>query len=133
MADADRSVIRLVELLIERAHVSRASDVHLDPRADGLFARFRIDGELLDTHVIPLEMHAEIISRLKILSGLRIDEHFGSQDGRFRMELSNGAPLDVRLSIVPTYYGENAVLRLLSDAAEIIFVIKYRIHDTQSG
>ncbi len=118
VADSDRSVIRLVDLLVERAHLSRASDVHLDPRADGLVARFRIDGVLEDAYIIPLGMHAEIISRLKILSGLRIDEHFGSQDGRFRLTLSNGSSLDVRLSIVPTYYGENAVLRLLSDAAE---------------
>ena len=118
VADADRSIIKLVELIIERAHCSRASDIHLDPQADGLHVRFRIDGELADRHTIPLLLQAEIISRLKILSGLRIDEHYGAQDGRFRIVLSNTASLDVRISIVPTYYGENAVLRLLTDAAE---------------
>ncbi len=118
VADADRSVIRLVELIIERAHHARASDIHLDPRADGLYVRSRIDGVLEHTHLLPMVLHAEIISRIKILSGLRIDEHYGAQDGRFRSISAVGAYLDVRVSIVPTYYGENAVLRLLSDMAE---------------
>ena len=116
--DAQRSIIRLVELLIERAHTARASDIHLDPRADSLRVRFRIDGVLSDAYTLPLSIHGEIISRIKILSGLRIDEHYGAQDGRFRLALSSGASVDVRVSIAPTYYGENAVLRLLSDAAE---------------
>ena len=63
-------------------------------------------------------MHAEIISRLKILSGLRTDEHQAAQDGRFRTILPDGAAVDVRVSIVPVYYGENAVLRLLADQAD---------------
>ncbi len=118
VADAGRSVIRLVELIIERAHAARASDIHLDPRISTLHVRLRIDGVLEDAHTLPTTLHAEIISRIKILSGLRIDEHYCPQDGRFRLVTSTGSSIDVRVSIVPTYYGENAVLRLLSDSVE---------------
>jgi type II secretory ATPase GspE/PulE/Tfp pilus assembly ATPase PilB-like protein len=116
--DAERSIIKLVDLLVGRAHESRASDIHLDPRADVLCVRLRIDGVLSDAHMLPMSIHGEIISRIKILSGMRIDEHYGAQDGRFRLVLPSRISVDVRVSIVPTYYGENAVLRLLSDAAE---------------
>ena len=115
---ADLSVIRLVDLLIERAQSARASDVHLDPRATGMVVRLRIDGVLRDVHTLPVGIHNEVISRLKILCGLRTDEHQAAQDGRFRVMLEDGKSVDVRASIVPTYYGENAVLRLLSDQAE---------------
>ncbi|HVM73264.1 MAG TPA: GspE/PulE family protein [Candidatus Paceibacterota bacterium] len=114
---ADRSVIRLVELLIECAHAARASDVHLDPSSDLLCIRWRVDGALADAYTLPRTLHAEVISRIKILSGLRIDEHYGAQDGRFRLQLATNVSVDVRVSIAPTYYGENAVLRLLSDGA----------------
>jgi type IV pilus assembly protein PilB len=112
------SVIHLVDALVECAYSSRASDIHLDPRADGVAIRLRIDGVLQDVDVIPSTLHNEVISRLKILCGLRTDEHQAAQDGRFKLSLSDGASVDVRTSIVPTYYGENAVLRLLSDQAE---------------
>jgi type II secretory ATPase GspE/PulE/Tfp pilus assembly ATPase PilB-like protein len=127
VAESGRSIIRLVDLLIERAHCARASDMHLDPRGDALYVRLRVDGVLSDAHVLPIAIHNEIISRIKILAGLRIDEHYGAQDGRFRASfLSDGAAqsasanraLDVRVSIVPTYYGENAVLRLLSETSD---------------
>lgn len=117
ISESGHSVIRLVELLIERAHAARASDLHLDPTVEFLRVRQRIDGALLDVRRLPLSLHAEVISRIKILSGLRIDEHFGAQDGRFRMSLSEGGIIDIRVSIAPTYHGENAVLRLLSDNA----------------
>jgi type IV pilus assembly protein PilB len=116
--DAERSIIKLVELLIERAHESRASDVHINPHMDSLRVRFRIDGVLQPAHVLPTSIHSEIISRIKILSGLRIDEHYSAQDGRFRLSIASDISIDVRVSIVPTYYGENAILRLLSETAE---------------
>lgn len=110
-------IIRFVEVLINDAYVSRASDIHLDPRSGGVMIRFRIDGVLQDVHEIPLHVHGEVISRFKILCSLRTDEHQAAQDGRFRMSLFETGSVDVRVSIVPTYYGENAVLRLLSDQA----------------
>ncbi len=115
---AGLSIIRLVEALVQCAYSARASDVHLDPRADGLAVRLRIDGVLQEVQHFAPRIHQEVISRLKILCGLRTDEHHAAQDGRFKVTLEDGASVDVRTSIVPTYYGENAVLRLLSDQAE---------------
>jgi type II secretory ATPase GspE/PulE/Tfp pilus assembly ATPase PilB-like protein len=111
------SIIRLVECLIEHAHAVRASDIHLDPSLTAVTVRLRVDGVLTDVHTLPLRIHNEVISRLKILCGLRTDEHQSAQDGRFELALSHGLSVDVRVSIVPTYYGENAVLRLLSSEA----------------
>ena len=113
------SIIRLVDCIIEHAHAVRASDIHFDPHVDKLVVRLRVDGVLADAHIIPISLHHEVISRLKILCGLRTDEHQTAQDGRFRLALPNSGSIDVRVSIVPVYYGENAVLRLLSDEAEI--------------
>ncbi len=108
------SVVKLVSFIIEEAHGLRASDIHLEPQSGCIRARYRIDGWLKDYHELPLRLHSEIVSRIKILAGLRTDEHQAPQDGRFRMVLE-ARPLDVRVSVAPTYYGENAVLRLLSD------------------
>lgn len=112
------SVIRLLDAIIETANNLKASDAHLDPAGKFLHVRFRVDGVLQEAVALPKELHAELISRIKILSGLRTDEHQAAQDGRFRIQTQSGQPIDVRVAIVPTYYGENAVLRLLSDNAE---------------
>lgn len=109
------SVIKVVECLVESAFRSRASDIHLDPEGGELKVRIRVDGALREINTIPAHLREEVICRLKILSGLRTDEHQTPQDGRFRVNLAEGAPIDVRVSIVPTYYGENAVLRLLAE------------------
>ena len=112
------SVIGLVEALIADAHELRASDIHLDPQEGGLRVRYRVDGVLQESGQLPGDVRSEIITRIKILSGLRTDEHQAAQDGRFRVNPSNPGAIDVRVSIAPTYYGENAVMRLLSDKAE---------------
>lgn len=112
------SVISLVQDILEEAYSFRSSDIHIDPQYEHLRIRYRIDGVLQDGHVISKGAHLEIISRIKILAGLRTDEHQSAQDGRFRVILENQIPIDVRVSIMPTYHGENAVLRLLSDKAQ---------------
>lgn len=112
------SIINLVDSLIEHAQSLRASDVHLDPSEKGVRVRFRIDGVLQDAYLCPKEIHGEIISRIKVLGGLRTDEHQAAQDGRFRLKLEGAGAVDVRVSIIPTYHGENAVLRLLSDKTD---------------
>lgn len=112
------SIIKLVENIIEQAGSCRASDIHIDPQNQNLRVRFRVDGVMQEFHAIPKNFHQEIISRVKILAGMRTDEHQAAQDGRFRMLLLDGHSVDVRVSITPTYHGENAVLRLLSDKAE---------------
>lgn len=112
------SIINVVNCMIEEAQTMRSSDIHIDPQAERVRIRFRIDGVLQDVHNLPKNIHSEVISRIKILAGLRTDEHQSAQDGRFRIVIEEKTPVDVRVSITPTYYGENAVLRLLSDKAE---------------
>lgn len=111
------SVIRLVDCLVGSAYRARASDIHLDPINGALKVRIRVDGALRDIETIPAHFREEVICRLKILSGLRTDEHQAAQDGRFRVDVG-GTQIDVRVSIVPTYYGENAVLRLLAEQSD---------------
>ena len=111
------SVIRLVDNLVESAFEMRASDIHIDPAEKELRVRFRIDGVLHDTFKLPKDLQSEVITRIKVLSGMRTDEHQAAQDGRFRAGIRQGekiANVDVRVSIAPTYYGENCVMRLLS-------------------
>lgn len=113
--DDQGSIIDLVDSLIKHAHSLRASDIHIDPQHDRVRVRLRIDGVLQDLQHISKTIHPEIISRIKILSGLRTDEHQTAQDGRFRVMASETNAIDIRVSIAPTYHGENAVLRLLAD------------------
>ena len=107
-------IIQLVNSVVEHAHSVRASDIHFDPESDRVKVRFRIDGVLHDIRELSKKSHEEVIQRIKVLSRLRTDQHQTPQDGRFRSIVDVG-PIDVRVSIMPTYYGENAVLRLLTD------------------
>ena len=117
LSQEEVSVVDLVDAIISEAHQLRASDIHLDPTEHGVKVRLRIDGVIRDKFFIPSEIHSEVISRIKVLSWLRTDEHQAAQDGRFRTQVDR-TPIDVRVSITPTYYGENAVLRLLADNSQ---------------
>jgi len=108
------SIVNLVNHLIELAYNLKSSDIHIDPQPNSVRIRLRIDGVLQDEIPFPKFIQSEVISRIKILAGLRTDEHQVAQDGRFRINLEAG-PIDIRVSIVPTYQGENAVMRLLKD------------------
>jgi type II secretory ATPase GspE/PulE/Tfp pilus assembly ATPase PilB-like protein len=110
-------IISLVNALVESAFKSRASDIHIDPAEKKINVRFRIDGVLHEFYSFPKEIQSEVISRIKVLAGLRTDEHQAAQDGRFRLTLEN-TNVDIRVSIAPTYYGENVVMRLLAEQAE---------------
>ncbi len=105
-------VIRLVNLLIREAHDARASDIHLEATADGLRARLRIDGVLTELPSPPRSLQAAVVSRVKLLAELDIAERRRPQDGRIRVRLES-RELDLRVSTVPTLYGESLVLRLL--------------------
>ncbi len=105
-------VIRFVNLLIREAHDARASDIHLESTCDGLLARFRVDGVLTDVPSPPKGLQAAVISRVKLLAELDIAERRAPQDGRIRVRLEE-RELDLRVSTVPTLYGESVVLRLL--------------------
>jgi type II secretory ATPase GspE/PulE/Tfp pilus assembly ATPase PilB-like protein len=112
------SIINLVDALIEEANAMRASDIHIDPCEKDIQIRMRIDGVLQDAYSFPKEIQSEIVSRIKVLAGLRTDEHQNPQDGRFRVIFEDKGPIDMRVSIAPVYYGENVVMRLLSEHTE---------------
>ncbi len=102
----------LVDGVVRYAYESGASDIHVDPAESLIAVRFRIDGILHDVLSLPKSVQPTIVTRVKVLSELRTDEHQVPQDGRFRIIL-DGTPVDVRVSIVPTFHGENMVMRLL--------------------
>lgn len=106
-------IIKIVDELIMASYTDRASDIHIEPEEKSSLIRFRIDGVLQDVLRVPKDLHDRIISRIKVLSNLRTDEHMSAQDGKMmqRLEEEN---LDIRVSILPITYGEKAVLRLLS-------------------
>ena len=105
-------VPKAVAAMINFACHRRATDIHVQPYEKELLIRFRVDGMLRDIVHIPIEMHLAIISRIKILSKLKIDEQRIPQDGRFDMKFHNRS-VDIRVSTLPTACGEKAVLRLL--------------------
>src|SRR3989338_5157852 len=120
MPEGEISIINLVDGMMEYAFLARASDIHLEPVEDKLIARLRIDGILHDVFLFPKGIHSGVITRIKVLGGMRTDEHKAAQDGRFRIAIANPSrQFDVRVSIIPTYYGENSVLRLLAEQTQI--------------
>ncbi len=115
---SELSIINLVDALIEHAYQTGTSDIHIEPEEERVRIRLRIDGILNDAFIFPRDIQSEVITRIKVLSGLRTDEHQAAQDGRFKINLKELGDVDIRVSIAPTYYGENAVLRLLVDKAK---------------
>ena len=105
-------VVRFVSLLVRDAYDAGASDIHLEATRTGLSARFRIDGVLVPAPEPPSEMHHAVVSRIKLLADLDIAERRRPQDGRIRVRLES-RELDLRVSTIPTMYGESVVLRLL--------------------
>ncbi|MEN9649365.1 MAG: type 4 fimbrial assembly protein PilB, type pilus assembly protein PilB [Candidatus Parcubacteria bacterium] len=98
--------------ILKEAHARKASDIHIDPTIDSILIRFRIDGVLREVYKVKSRNISEIVGHIKILSGLRIDVHDRAQDGRLFL-LVGETQIDVRVSIVPTFYGENIVFRIL--------------------
>ncbi|MDP3792184.1 MAG: ATPase, T2SS/T4P/T4SS family [bacterium] len=120
LPEGEISIIGLVDSLMEFAYLARSSDIHLEPMEDKMVARLRIDGILHDMFNFPKGIQSGVITRIKVLGGIRTDEHQAAQDGRFRIALTNPpSQFDVRVSIIPTYFGENAVLRLLAEQTKI--------------
>jgi general secretion pathway protein E len=105
-------VIRYVNLLVRDAYDASASDIHLEATRNGLLARFRVDGVLTPAPEPPASLHHAVLSRIKLLAELDIAERRRPQDGRIRVRLE-ARELDLRVSTVPTMYGESVVLRLL--------------------
>jgi len=108
----DLPIVGIVDNILSYALASRASDIHIEILEESTFIRYRIDGILYEIMNVTKAVHPAIVARLKLLAGLKIDEHFTPQDGRFRYQLSNQT-IDVRVSVMPTFYGEKVEMRLL--------------------
>jgi type IV pilus assembly protein PilB len=109
----DPPVAKIVDLLIDTAYEEKASDIHIEPQENSSVGRFRIDGMLQQVLTINKYLHDRIITRIKVLSNLRTDEHLSAQDGKMKV-LIGEERVDIRVSIVPIAEGEKVVMRLLS-------------------
>jgi type IV pilus assembly protein PilB len=108
-------VVGIVDNILSYAMASRASDIHIEILEDATFIRYRIDGILYEMMSITKDIHPAIVARIKLLAGLRIDEHYAPQDGRFRYQVGTET-IDVRVSVIPTFYGEKVEMRLLESS-----------------
>jgi type II secretory ATPase GspE/PulE/Tfp pilus assembly ATPase PilB-like protein len=102
----------IVEEIIKDALSYRASDIHFEPQKDKVIVRFRVDGSLRQAGVVPKEYYENILNRIKVESGMRIDEHLSAQDGALQRSGDNHT-VDLRVSLVPTVEGEKVVMRVL--------------------
>ncbi len=112
MEEGDAPVIRLVHLIIQEAVASRASDIHIEPFAERVRIRYRIDGVLMERDSAPRRLLGAMVSRLKIMGSIDIAEKRRPQDGRIKINVS-GKDIDLRVSILPTTHGQSVVMRIL--------------------
>ncbi len=111
-------IAKIVSTILEYAVTSRASDVHIEPQEDRVRVRYRIDGILYDRLSLPKNVQDAVVSRIKILSDMKIDEHRTPQDGRFNFKVAD-KEVDLRISVLPTTFGEKIVMRLLRKSGGI--------------
>lgn len=115
----DSPISRALSAILEFAVQARASDIHVEPREEDLKIRARIDGILQEIMVLPKSIEPALVSRVKILSNLKIDEHRIPQDGQFQIEVS-GREIDLRIAISPVVWGEQIVIRILDKSAGLL-------------
>ncbi len=116
VASEDAPVVKIVNLMLVQALKEKASDIHIEPFEKSIKLRYRIDGNLIEAGAPPKALQLPIASRIKILAGLDISERRLPQDGRFRIRVSS-QEVDLRVSILPTIYGEKVVIRILDKGA----------------
>ena len=114
----DAPIARIVNILLETAVKSGASDIHLEPEESDMRIRYRVDGILGERHILPKAMQESVVARIKILANLKIDEKRIPQDGRFKIQVGDTFT-DLRISTLPTVNGEKVVIRLLKDEANV--------------
>jgi type IV pilus assembly protein PilB len=112
----DLPIVKILDTILEYATAERSSDIHMEETESAFIVRFRIDGVLRDILDLPKALHPAIVARIKILAQLKIDEHRIPQDGRFKFKIKDNF-IALRVSILPAFYGENIVLRILSESA----------------
>ena len=113
----DSPIAQTVNLLIEYAIRSGASDIHIEPRDNFVSVRYRVDGILREANKLPKKVHSALISRIKILSNLKIDERRVPQDGRFKIQIGSGV-FALRVSTLPITEGEKVVMRILNESSK---------------
>jgi type IV pilus assembly protein PilB len=111
----DLPVVRIVDTLLRHAIIQGASDIHIEPAEEEVIVRYRIDGILSDAMKLPKHVSGTIVARLKVLSNLKLDQKRLPQDGRFKMEM-DGQKVSFRVSMLPVFYGEKVVMRLLRES-----------------
>jgi type II secretory ATPase GspE/PulE/Tfp pilus assembly ATPase PilB-like protein len=108
----DAPVTKIVATILDYASDGNASDIHIEPTRDNIRVRFRVDGVLTTSLILPLKVHSAVVARIKILSNMRLDEKRKPQDGRFSIPMKD-RKVDLRVSTFPTSYGEKVVMRIL--------------------
>ncbi|MEC5187214.1 type IV pilus assembly protein PilB [Geobacillus thermodenitrificans] len=116
--DDDSPIVRLVNQILQLAVEQRASDIHIDPQETKVLIRYRIDGLLRTERALPKHMQSMLTARIKILANMDITEHRIPQDGRMKMDI-DFHPVDLRVSTLPTVYGEKIVMRVLDLGAAL--------------
>ncbi len=124
----DAPIIKLVNLLVSGAIKDRASDIHVEPYSGNLKIRYRIDGVLYDIMSMPRRVQSPLVSRIKIMAKLNIAEKRLPQDGRIEIKIADRL-IDIRVSIIPTAFGERVVMRLLDKSANILRLSDLGMHD----
>ena len=125
---SEAPVIQFVNLMLSKAAKNRASDIHIEPYQQDLRVRFRIDGLLYNTFSPPKRLHPSVVSRIKVMSGLNIAEKRVPQDGRIEIKVGD-RNIDIRVSTLPTVYGERVVLRLLDKSSRMLELHELGIPD----
>ncbi|MEY8533846.1 ATPase, T2SS/T4P/T4SS family [Blautia pseudococcoides] len=126
--DDDTPIINLLSRLIDRAYNTNASDIHIEPFEDKTTVRMRIDGVIVEFVTLQKNLHASLIARIKILGNMDIAERRIPQDGHFRMRVA-GEYVNIRVSVIPTVFGEKAVLRLLANNSNIDYPETFGMHE----
>ena len=111
-------VIKIVDTLLKHAVIEKSSDIHIEPTEKEVVVRYRVDGILHDAMVLPKQIASGIVARIKVLSNLKLDEHRLPQDGRFKIQ-SEGSKISIRVSILPVFFGEKIVMRLLPEQTKV--------------
>lgn len=126
--EGDAPIVKLLSSLVQRAYSTNVSDIHIEPFEHHTQVRMRLDGTIVDYVTLQKTLHASLIARIKILGDLDIAERRVPQDGHFRMRLDDEY-VNIRVSVIPTVFGEKAVMRLLANNSEIDHVESFGMND----
>lgn len=122
----------IVDEIIKDAMSYRASDIHFEPQSDKVVVRFRVDGSLRQAGIVPKEYYENILNRIKVESGMRIDEHLSAQDGAMQRH-DEQRPVDLRVSLVPTVEGEKVVMRVLGSYVQTFTLSDIGLDETHQA